>query len=357
MNETPVVRQSEAVEREERAAPVDIGLDDGFALTKVALPDGRLVAVPSRARMGRANVTWLDEAKRRIFEYETEGHVFAVGEVEGEPTEFPGYPYSSLNRAIVQHALQAAGLGGQSLHAVSGLPVTTFYLENGTRREDTVARKRESLKRRVEPLDGRVPASVAFHEVIPEALAAWYDHVITERAGETVLERGRLEAPIAVVDIGGRTTDYVVVADQAVVHGASGSLRSGLLDIRREVREGLRARFGLEEVGERTVREAVRHRRVRLFGETHEVSALVEAAEAQLVERLRAETERKLGRGAELERILFVGGGALALAAQLRGWFPNQAIAEHPLFANARGMLKYLRYVGGGEGKSASDDE
>ena len=28
------------------------GLDDGYAYTKVALPDGRLVAVPSRARMG-----------------------------------------------------------------------------------------------------------------------------------------------------------------------------------------------------------------------------------------------------------------------------------------------------------------
>jgi plasmid segregation protein ParM len=52
-----------------------------------------------------------------------------------------------------------------------------------------------------------------------------------------------------------------------------------------------------------------------------------------------------LGRGAELERILFVGGGTVALAMQIRDWFPNQVIAEHPAFANARGMLKYLRYV------------
>ena len=42
---------------------------------------------------------------------------------------------------------------------------------------------------------------------------------------------------------------------------------------------------------------------------------------------------------------LFVGGGTVALAAHIRDWFPNQAIAEHPAFANARGMLKYLRYV------------
>ena len=30
--------------------------------------------------------------------------------------------------------------------------------------------------------------------------------------------------PMAIVDIGGRTTDYVVVKDQAIIHGSSGSL-------------------------------------------------------------------------------------------------------------------------------------
>ena len=49
--------------------------------------------------------------------------------------------------------------------------------------------------------------------------------------------------------------------------------------------------------------------------------------------------------GAELDRVLFVGGGSVALAESIRDWFPNQAIAEHPAFANARGMLKYLRFV------------
>lgn len=48
--------------------PVPVGLDDGYAFTKVALPDGRLVATPSRARLGRANVTWIDDARPRIFE-------------------------------------------------------------------------------------------------------------------------------------------------------------------------------------------------------------------------------------------------------------------------------------------------
>ena len=33
--------------------PVPIGLDDGYAYTKLALPDGRLIVIPSRARIGQ----------------------------------------------------------------------------------------------------------------------------------------------------------------------------------------------------------------------------------------------------------------------------------------------------------------
>ena len=325
--------------------PVPVGLDDGYAVTKLVLADGRMFAIPSRARLGKANVTWIDSAEQRIFEYETESQIFAVGEIEGEATEFDAYPFSGLNRAIVQHALQQAGLEGHSVHAVSGLPIGSFYLKNGSRREETLARKRASLKQSVQPLDGRLPAGIAFHEVIPEALAAWYDFVITESDGGVQIEPERLQAPLAVVDIGGRTTDYVVVADQAVMHASSGSLRCGLLDVKREVADGIRGRFNLETVSERRVEASIQSGAVRLFGKNRDVTDLVQRAQRQLVERLYSETQRQLGRGAELERILFVGGGAVFLAAHIRDWFPNQIITEHPAFANARGMLKYLRYV------------
>jgi plasmid segregation protein ParM len=325
--------------------PASIGLDDGYAYTKVALADGRLVAIPSRARVGRANVTWLDTAERRIGEYETEATLYAVGEVDGEPTHFEGYPFSGLNRAIVQHALQQAGLAGHSVHAVSGLPVSAFYLKDGSRRSDTLERKRASLKQPVAPIDGRLPAAIAFHDVIPEALAAWYDHVIDDADGRARLDPERLRAPVAVVDIGGRTTDVAVVADQAVRHEASGSLRCGMLDVKQQVAEGIRARFALETVSERAVEQAVASGRLRLFGQDQDVADLVTAARHQVLERLFAETRRQLGLGAELDRVLFVGGGAVALAEAIRDWFPNQALAEHPAFANARGMLKYLRYV------------
>ncbi len=90
---------------------------------------------------------------------------------------------------------------------------------------------------------------------------------------------------------------------------------------------------------------AVENNVVRLQGKDHDVTALVAAARREVVERIHAETRRQLGLGVELDRVLFVGGGSVALAEDTANWFPHQAIAEHPAFANARGMLKYLRYV------------
>ena len=86
-----------------------VGLDDGYAYTKVALPDGRLVAVPSRARMGPAGVTWIRDENRK-FSSTKPVAVYSVGAVDGEPTQFDEYPGSALNRVIVQHALQQAGI-------------------------------------------------------------------------------------------------------------------------------------------------------------------------------------------------------------------------------------------------------
>jgi len=326
-------------------APILVGLDDGYACTKLALPDGRLLMTPSRAQIGRSNVSWLSQAEQRIFEYETEGTIYSVGDVEAAATRFAGYACSGMNRAIVQHALQEAGLEGASIEAVSGLPVSHFYRSSGSRQEAAINDKQQNLLIEVWPRGGAEPAVVSFHQVIPEALAAWYDYVIQEGNGESSIDRHRLAAPIAVVDIGGRTTDTVVVQNQGVDHRASGSFEYGLLDVKAALASALQERFDLEQLSERSLMHAVERGVVRLYGRDYSVKAEVLAAKQELIERLYAETRRLLGRGVELDCVLFVGGGVMALAEHLTDWFPNQRVAPEPAFANARGMLKYRLYV------------
>jgi plasmid segregation protein ParM len=332
------------------------GVDDGYAFTKVALPNGRLIAVPSRVRTGTAGVTWMRDDEHKIFEYETDGGRYAVGSVDGEPTQYDEFPGSAMNRVLVQHALQQAGLAGRSVDMVTGLPIAAFYRRDGQQRCQAIQKKRDSLRVPVEAVRGQYAgqtasgsnprkASIAYHEVIPEALAAWYDHVIVMGDDGVTLEENRVNAPIAIVDIGGRTTDFVVVQDQGIVHRSSGSLGRGMLDVYAKVREAIEQQFDLGELGEQTISRAVETLKLRLHGKDHDVSTLVSAATRELVEQLYSETRRKLGLGAELDEVVFVGGGSEALRDDIANWFPNQLIAEHAAFANARGMLKYLQFV------------
>lgn len=324
-----------------------VGLDDGYAVTKVALATGQLFAVPSRGRIGSAKITAVNQNDTGIAEYMSGDEHIAVGVDDFDATGFDDYPLSAVNRAIVQHALLAAGLSGRSIHAVSGLPVARFYHSDGQRRDALIASKTASLLTPVQPLDGRPPVSIACHDVIPEALAAWYDHVIIEDGTEGVrLDESAVKAPLAIVDIGGRTTDFVVVADEKLWHQSSGSITCGLLDLRAEVAEAICAVHDLDSLSAAGIDQALTTNTICLFGKDHDVTAIVSKARQQIVLRIEQETRRRLGRGAELERVLFVGGGSVVLADAIRHWFPNQAIAPHPAFANARGMLKYLRYVG-----------
>ncbi|MDE0251029.1 MAG: ParM/StbA family protein, partial [Gammaproteobacteria bacterium] len=300
-----------------QATPIMVGLDDGYALTKVALSGDRLTVIPSCARVGPSGVTGVLQGSPRIFEYASGDTVYSAGRVDGAPTRFEGYAWSGLNRVIVQHALQEAGLAGRTVHAVSGLPVSAFYRKSGALREEQISKKRDSLKQAVRPVGEARPAEIAFHEVIPEALAAWYDHVIVEHGEEADVDQERLATPIAIVDIGGRTTDYVVVADQGLVHASSGSLPCGMLDVRQRVANAIQERFDLEALSEPRVTQAVERKTVRLQGQDHDIASLVDAAKCEVVERIHAETRRQLGLGAELDCVLFAGGGTVALAGHL----------------------------------------
>lgn len=328
-------------------APIPIGIDDGFAATKVALPDGRLVVVPSRARIGKAGITQIAgvSSEASVAEYVTDETIYTAGDIDGASTRFEGYACSGLNRVIVQHALQAAGLHGRTIHAVSGLPMSAFYSPHGSKRPTTIEAKRASLLKPVGCVDGRRPAEVAFHGVIPEALAAWYDYVIDDGDGEPRLVEARASRPVAIIDIGGRTTDYAVIEGHALQHAVSGSVERGLLDIKTAITAVIQQRFDLEHLDERQADRVLQTGRLRLFGKDQDLSTEVSEAKVALLKALHDDTRGKIGRGAELDAVHFVGGGAVVLADAIQTWFPHGSIAAHAAFANARGMLKFLRYV------------
>lgn len=319
------------------------GVDDGFAYTKVVTKD-KCFKVRSMVKTGiHAVANILDDGKSSDDGgYETDGIKYTAGDlVEGEDTRFDGYIGSPLNRVIVHHALHASGMGGQRMRIATGLPVDSFYT-NGAPNMQVIDNKRASLNVPVTKLGFDEQIIIDGNIVCSEGVAAWLDYFL-DMDGKPVREMS--EYPVGIVDIGGRTTDCVWVSPPSSIdHAKSGTQNVGVLDIINAVGDSLRTHLGIQGANRWMLERAITTGTFRKHGKDEDVSGLVKEAVHTVTERIMREVDRRLGNGAELDAVIFVGGG-VALIPEVANRYPNAFVPENPEFANARGMYKYLRFL------------
>ena len=319
-----------------------VGIDDGHAEIKLALPDGRMFKIASKARAGIAGVSAFGRVEEGQVDggYETENQRFTVSEfVDGEGTRFDEYPFSAINRVLIHHVLRLAGLGGRPVKIATGLPVS-HYFQGSSPNYSTIERKSKSIATAVVTTSGEATADIQASYVVPEGVAAWVDYSLGSD-GSTANNVGR---PAAIVDIGGRTTDCVVVLPGwRVDHARSGTGNIGVLDLHESLRTRLCTQFAINDIPTRTLEDAVKTGQVMMWGKTISVAEHLSEAKKEIGEQILREVYRRIGRAADLEKVLFVGGGATVFE-HLKDSFPNADAPEHPQFANARGMLKFMTY-------------
>jgi len=322
-----------------------VAIDDGYAETKL-VANGVQLSVPSIARAGTHGVLQINEdVKNSVRAYAMEnGETFTVGDgIEGERTQFDSYPYSTLNRAIVQHALQLAGFGGRRVRVATGLPLEQFY-ENLVPSARRIRDKKANLAQPVSILGKGKAAVIVQQDVYSEAVAACIDFYLDDEG------RPRdVSWPIAIVDIGGRTTDIATILDgENIDMQRSGTATLGVLDLYRDLDAGLRTAFSLSSpLSQQIVRNALTTGTVRLFNEVHDVATHVAASRSHIEEALKREIDRRIGSGAELAAVVFVGGGARVFEG-LPKLFAHSSIPDAPEFANARGMYKFMKHLQNG---------
>jgi len=318
-----------------------VGVDDGYAAIKVAWMNGNGMETrvfPSRAVSGLHGVT--DMAGEAVGGYRTQGQSFTVG-IEGLPniidTRFDDYPTSDLNRVLVHHALSTSGFAGQSCRLATGLPFTDFY-RDPARRDAKIA----SLAKSVETISGADSVHITQQSVFPEAAIAWIDITVDDE-GNLV---GDLDAPVAIVDIGGRTTDIaIMLPGRQIDQDRSGTEQLGVLDVHQQIRDRASHsdRFGVP-ISAAAAERGIRSRVLRLWGKDQDISDLVDSAIDDLTRRVVQVTQQRIGRGQDLDRVIVIGGGG-ALLRDAFGEYPNFEIPPNPEFANARGMFKYEAYI------------
>jgi plasmid segregation protein ParM len=321
-----------------------VAVDDGYAQTKLVgecpeTGDLKRAILRSAIRPGRSGLSSFGGGGISLYTTEEGDHFTVSADVESENLQFDGFHTSQLNRVLVNHALISAGYGGKDVNLVTGLPVADYFIDD-ERDQDQIEAKRRNLMKGVTSADRELMPRITDVRVGCQAVAAWFDHVLDDQLEQRNDPSGR----IAIVDIGGRTTDIaVVIGGNAIDHAVSGTENLGVLDVYNSVSKAIRREYRIKErFPIDQLDAAVRTGQFRLWNKQHDVSELVESAVQEHENRIAREVERRLGSAANLNSVVFVGGGS-ALFQSIAGHFPNGVMSDHPEFANASGLYKYLR--------------
>ena len=323
-----------------------VAIDDGYAQTKVygETEDGsiRKYHMRSSVRPGRYGVGSI-AGNGFVGLYETEEGPFTASEdVEAESTQFDNFHTSTMNRVLVNHGLVGAGYGGKRVNIITGLPVADFFGPDGAKDETKIALKQANLRRKVELASGSdAVAEIADIHVGCQAVAAYIDYALDDELNEI----RDVDGAIAIVDIGGRTTDVAtVIGGSRIDHARSGTANIGVLDVYKAVKQGIWAQEKVrDDFPINVIDRAVRTGTIKLWGRETDVSRIVTDVVAEYQAKLAREIERRISTGAAMNAVVFVGGGS-ALFKDIASTFRNGHMAEDPEFANARGLYKYVGY-------------
>ena len=337
-----------------------IAIDDGYGEIK-ATNGERVHVFPSRAISGRVVRSKFGSDGGFSLDgapiLESEGAIFTLQDgANAEDTRFDDWPNSALNRVLCRYAAAEMGMTEEA-RLVTGLPMSVYFDEEGCMNQKAIRARVASLRK---PVVQHMPDGMTRQlvlpkiiKVVPQGLAAIFDHILLNNAAEG------LEV-IGVVDIGSRTTDvaYYILSnseESMIEMNRSGGFRRGVSDMvdamATELQKTLRlaARPPLPAAS-----QALRTGKFKMAGKIHNVESQRLHVLRNILPSILEEAENILSAGTglsglmDLDRILLVGGGAyLALSIGISLW-EQGVIPDAPEFANVRGMFKLGRVISGG---------
>lgn len=336
-------------------ATINVGIDDGHHSMKL-VTETQAIRIPSIAQMGKTTLQINTSEDCYFYRVVDNGKTYTVNRYLDEPaaTTFPGYPISELNLVLNHHILHKAGLAGKDVSIVTGLPFSHFYLEDGALNQTLIEKKSKNLQREV-VLDTTNPkplAHIVNNDVSVEGIAAYID-IMYEMDGTPTSEASDYEdSVVAIVDIGGRTTDCMVIDEsgQNVKMNRSGSSNIGVLELNQLVRSNLQAKFDLQNISSDRINQALLDGKIKISGEFVDVKELVNDLKSTFASKLSEAIKTKIGNGKDIDYVVFVGGGSILLRNEIEPMYVNSRFIENPEFANARGMFKLAKMKGNQNG-------
>jgi plasmid segregation protein ParM len=359
----PTQRVTPILNRKPRQQTIYVGCDDGHYGIKLCFEDGTVFYVPSRVTRGLHQIVAFDgdEAADRAYVINDQPYTvledYALVKAEDTRSLEPPFPVSPLNRVLVNHALTRA-LAARSINPaevevvlVTGLPVDDFYIA-GQKNVALIDAKIKNLAAAqiINKNHSVVLPRITQHHVISEGIAAFFD-LMLDFDGNEIPETQKMvqDRAIAIVDVGGKTTDIAMVAEggTGLYPERSGTEPLGALNLNETVGVKLKARFKLSAPPpDKHVEAAIHSKTYSLYGEQHNIADIIDEEARDFAQKIKGYMNKCIGSGYDLGKVIFVGGGSILLRPYFEALYPKQSIfPDNPQFANARGMLKAAKFL------------
>lgn len=342
-----------------------IGIDPGFHGYKLAWTDAggiRTALIPSVVGIGQiTDLSHLGLGKRKPKEtpmsinFTGTGHA-PVSYLVGSGVHHYAEPVSDLDYQRLSDSLAARSLTYAALgQALNGHPTEArlmlgFPVEvtaDKDKFKDVVKGLRGWLVGRHQfNLDGRaVDAQINQVRAVAQPVGSYFDWGM-DLTGEWTQSEASLEMPVAVLDIGFNTIDLFAVQNGQIVNRYTGGNNLGMHRVARTVarfvEEQHSIRWGLHQADD-MVKEFIARKQAVFYCADGEVdlSGIITQAMEQNFTAINEFVSERWQNGRQFYRLLITGGGAEAMREQFLTRYPAAYIPSEPVFANARGLLKW----------------
>lgn len=319
-----------------------LAVDLGYGYVKAMTPTGRVV-FPSVVAPAGASTGLRDVFGAKTPEYELSLHRdgrterYLVGTAAlSEPGAVRAWETEAAagNIAPLLATAVAALWAPAPLYLAVGLPLLHY------------AKQRVSLQQALEQLD--MDAALGDGQVVritrprvtvlPQAAAGYY----------AALERGLLKdinGMVGIIDVGYRTTDYLVVGRDPrggleIRERLAGTLDLGISQVTGAIQEAVQARIG-RAVDRLRIESALERDGILPYrGTPIDLAVYREEARRAVADAITAKLKADWGEDLDfLAAVLVMGGGGADLFPMLKGLHPNMILLDEPQWANARGYL------------------
>jgi len=317
------------------------GVDIGYGFNKVAAAGRAPVVMPSIVGSNEELSYRSDIGDRiRIIPLSLNGHSYLVGEAakrfsrhryrifDSTWAESPYYLllFVSAVTRIDKSACEPAAV-------VTGLPVSHYTQERVRQVQHLLGRAHE-----VRVSSGETLVKVEKIKVIPQPFGSFFDLILNDEG--KLKDPDKIRERVGIIDIGFQTTDLALATPQ-FIESSSGSLDVGVRSIADQLSRDLSRKYSIT-LDTTEAEEALRHKSVRIFGESVDLSEMIEERTREVAELILSYSHSLWGRGERLNRLILAGGGANTLRSYF-STYPNLHVPEEPSLSNVRGYLKLAR--------------